>query len=109
MIRWIDHHGCPWITCQDIRERQKHAGRCVCVHRLQQHSAYGSSIELGPHVIVMVPGCHDNHPLPGRQFGRSVEGMLKHRAGADEGAVLFRFVVAEPLPDEFLGPNSVTS
>src|SRR6185503_8720697 len=109
MIRWIDDYRRPWITCQDIRERQKHAGRCVCVHRLQQHSAYGPSIELGPHVNVMVAGCHDDHALPGRQSGRSVERVLEHGARADEGAVLFRFLITEPLPDEFLGPYAVTA
>jgi hypothetical protein len=59
--------------------------------------------------MVMVPGCYDDHALPGRQSGRSVKRMLKHGARANEGAVLFRFLIAEPLPDEFLGPYSVTA
>src|ERR1044071_8745047 len=109
MIRWIDHYSRPWIKRQNIRERQKHAGRRVRVHRLQQYSASAPSIELGPHVILMVPGCPDNTTLPRAQSDGSAQRVLEHGARADEGAVLFRFLIAKPLPDECLGPNSITA
>ena len=35
--------------------------------------------------------------------------VLEHRAGADEGGVLLRFLIAEPTPDECLGPHPVTT
>src|ERR1043166_2093422 len=109
MIRWIDHYGRQWITRQDIRERQKNTGRRVHVLWLKQNHTGQPAIELVPDVMLMVPGCDHDHAFPWGQSGRTIERVLEHRAGADEGAVLLRFLIAEPTLDEFLGPHPVTT
>ena len=59
--------------------------------------------------MLMVPGRYHDHALPGSQSDRAVERVLEHRAGPDESTVLFRFLIAEPTPDEFPGSHSVTA
>src|SRR5215510_13128593 len=109
MIRQINHNGRQWVTRQDIRESQKNAGCCVHVLWLKQDHTGRPAIELVPDLTLMVPGCHHDDSFPWGQSGCTVERVLEHRASADEGAVLLRFLIAEPTPDEFLGPYPVST
>ena len=57
----------------------------------------------------MLPPHHSDDPSRVRHHGRAIHRMLEHRAGSDEGTVLFGPVAAEPTLDERLHPGPLAA
>src|SRR5438876_334866 len=100
MVRGIDHDGRVWISRAHVCERQKDSRSRITISRLSDDDAGSHTSGSRPSRLPMTAGHDRDFALRMGEPVCPVQCMLKHRPRADERAVLFRSVPAEPTLDE---------
>jgi membrane protein YdbS with pleckstrin-like domain len=109
VVGWKDEDRRLGSSGMDIGQWQEDPGGGFAVAWLVNDLSDGSPLELSQYFSAMIPPHHGDDPSWVRHHGRAIQRMLEHRAGTDEGTVLFGPVAAEPTVDERLHPGPLAA